>query len=164
VLTGLGDGLDAVMDSGACPVGLESTVLDLTGPHPILLRPGGMTVEAIERTIGPVMRPTATPTHVIAPGMLASHYAPRRPVRLGAASVAADEGLLAFGSPMPGAGLVFNLSESGDLIEAAARLYAGLHWLDDAEGICSIAVMDIPATGLGLAIRDRLTRAAAPRP
>ena len=99
--------------------------------------------------------------------MLASHYAPTLPVRLAAGSVAPDEALLAFGSPLPGAAVTWQLSERGDLVEAAARLFAGLRWLD-AEGqrrkLRGIAVMVLPDRGLGLAINDRLQRAAAPRP
>ncbi|MFM7778638.1 MAG: Sua5 family C-terminal domain-containing protein, partial [Alphaproteobacteria bacterium] len=100
------------------------------------------------------------------PGMMLSHYAPSLPVRLGAVEVAANEALLAFGPPLPGAGLVWQLSETGDLREAAARLFAGLRHLD-AEGgrlgLTRIAAMPIPESGLGAAINDRLARAAAPR-
>ena len=101
------------------------------------------------------------------PGLLASHYAPRLPVRLDASGRAThDEALLAFGPPLPGAGAVFNLSDDGDLTEAAARLFAGLRELDAeaaALGLTRIAVMPIPDRGLGRAINDRLRRAAAPR-
>jgi L-threonylcarbamoyladenylate synthase len=100
------------------------------------------------------------------PGLLVSHYAPRLPVRLDATSIAPGEALLAFGPPLPGAGATFQLSESGDLAEAAANLFAGLRALD-AEGVRlglrRIAVMPVPEAGLGLAINDRLQRAAAPR-
>jgi L-threonylcarbamoyladenylate synthase len=98
--------------------------------------------------------------------MMLSHYAPSLPVRLGAVDVAADEALLAFGPALPGAGLVWQLSEAGDLREAAARLFAGLRWLDNQgakRGLTRIAVMPIPESGLGAAINDRLARAAAPR-
>ena len=139
-------------------------MLDLTGETPTLLRPGGATREAIEAVIGPIALSHALPTGDAArksPGQLASHYAPSRPVRLAATSVQPDEGLLAFGpSPLPGARLTLNLSPSGDLTEAAANLFAQLRALDRPE-IARIAVMPIPQTGLGLAINDRLRRAAA---
>jgi L-threonylcarbamoyladenylate synthase len=167
VLEGLSGRIAAVLDGGPCGVGVESTVLDLSGAAPLLLRPGGVTLEAIEAVLGPVARvlPAAGATPR-SPGQLLSHYAPVLPVRLGATSVAADEALLAFGPPLPGAAIAWNLSETGDLAEAAARLFAGLRWLD-AEGArrgCrGIAAMPVPETGLGLAINDRLARAAAPR-
>ncbi|MDR3536599.1 MAG: Sua5 family C-terminal domain-containing protein, partial [Acetobacteraceae bacterium] len=161
----------AVLECGPSPVGVESSVLDLTGPRPFLLRPGGATVETIEALVGPVGRGIP---HAVAhaasglrsPGLQVSHYAPALPVRLAATSVAPDEALLAFGPPLPGAGAVFSLSERADVTEAAARLFEGLRWLD-AEGtrlgLHRIAVMPVPDTGLGLAINDRLARAAAPR-
>lgn len=165
VLDGLGGRIAAVLDSGPCPVGVESTVIDLTGPAPVLLRPGGVTVEQVEAVTGPLARPAegAAPR---APGMLASHYAPSLPLRTGARAVEPGEALLAFGPPPPGAGLVFQLSERGDLAEAAARLFAGLRTLDaegTRHGLARIAAMPVPAHGLGLAINDRLARAAAPR-
>jgi L-threonylcarbamoyladenylate synthase len=162
VLEGLGRRIAAVLDSGPCAVGVESTVLDLSGRDAVLLRPGGVTAEAIVALIGPVVR-GAPPGGVLrSPGMLSSHYAPSLPVRLDAVSVASDEALLAFGPPLPGAGAVFQLSAGGDLTEAAARLFEGLRALD-RPGVRGIAVMPIPTDGLGLAIADRLARAAAPR-
>jgi len=171
VLDGLGGRIAAVLDSGPCPVGVESTVLDLTGERPFLLRPGGTTVEAIEALVGPVARgiPHAeaeAARTLRSPGLLVSHYAPGLPVRLDASTVGAEEALLAFGPPLAGAGAVFNLSQDGDLVEAAARLFDGLRSLDAtgaARGLRRIAVMPIPDAGLGLAINDRLQRAAAPR-
>lgn len=160
VLEGLGGRITAVLDSGPCPIGVESTVLDLTGPVPALLRPGGATRESIEAVVGPVA--ITQPVGFHSPGLLPSHYAPRLPVRLAAEDVAADEALLAFGAPLPGARAVFQLSATSDLTEAAANLFAGLRALDRAD-LKRIAVMPIPATGLGLAINDRLRRAAAPR-
>ncbi|MEY4844996.1 MAG: hypothetical protein RL312_1277 [Pseudomonadota bacterium] len=171
VLEGLSGRIAAVLDGGACDVGVESTVLDLAMGGAALLRPGGVPVEAIEAVIGPVSRPlpisAAEKTRSLrSPGMMLSHYAPALPVRLKAADVAAHEALLAFGPPLPGAGLVWQLSEGRDLREAAARLFAGLRWLD-AEGaklgLTRIAAMPIPEAGLGAAINDRLARAAAPR-
>ena len=171
VLDGLEGRIAAVLDSGPCPVGVESTVLDLTGARPVLLRPGGATAEAIEALVGPIGRPIPPAVAEAArglrsPGLLVSHYAPSLPVRLDAASVGADEALLAFGPPLPGAGVTYNLSEAGDLAEAAARLFTGLRWLDQeatARRLVRIAAMAVPARGLGLAINDRLQRAAAPR-
>jgi L-threonylcarbamoyladenylate synthase len=169
VLDGLSGRIAAVLDSGPCAVGVESTVLDLSGAHPVLLRPGGVALEAIEALIGPVQRglPPAGPGEGLrSPGLLASHYAPALPVRLNAVSVDDDEALLAFGPPLPGARCLFQLSAAGETTEAAARLFEGLRWLD-AEGTRvgarGIAVMPVPETGLGLAIADRLWRAAAPR-
>jgi len=164
VAQSLGDRVKLILDGGPCPVGLESTVLDLTTSTPTLLRPGGATREAIEAVIGTVALSDALPSGDSArksPGQLASHYAPARPVRLNATTVADDEGLLAFG-PRPAAGGVhtLNLSPAGDLAEAAANLFAMLRTLD-RPGISCIAVMSIPETGLGLAINDRLRRAAA---
>ncbi len=171
VLAGLDGRIDAVLDSGPCSVGVESTVLDLSGPQPRLLRPGGVPLEALEEAIGPVLRPGSHEdgggSAPSAPGQLASHYAPTLPLRLDADAAGRDEALLAFGPPPPGAGLLWNLSEAGDLHEAAARLFAGLRELDAAAsraGLSGLAAMTIPGHGLGLAIRDRLQRAAAPRP
>lgn len=171
VCEGLSGRIDAVLDGGACTVGVESSVLDVTGRVPVLLRPGGATVEAIEAIIGPVALPmdqatAEEPRTLRSPGLLLSHYAPVLPVRLDATEAAADEALLAFGPAVPAAPLVFNLSEAGDLTEAAARLFAGLRSLDAegrARGLAGIAAMAVPSRGLGLAINDRLKRAAAPR-
>jgi L-threonylcarbamoyladenylate synthase len=171
VLDGLAGRIAAVLDSGPCPVGVESTVLDLTGSRPFLLRPGGVTVERLEALVGPVSRgiPRAVAEAargLRSPGLMVSHYAPALPVRLDAVSVAADEALLAFGPALSGAGIIFQLSESSCLTDAAARLFEGLRWLDSEgarRGLRRIAVMAVPQTGLGLAINDRLERAAAPR-
>jgi L-threonylcarbamoyladenylate synthase len=165
VLAGLGGRIAAVLDSGPCAVGIESTVLELSGPAPVLLRAGGLTREAIEALIGPLAEP-APATAPRAPGQLASHYAPSLPLRLDATTVGADEALLAFGPPLSGAGETFQLSAAGDLVEAAANLFAGLRALDEVgtrRGITRIAAMPVPERGLGLAINDRLRRAAAPR-
>jgi L-threonylcarbamoyladenylate synthase len=164
VVESLGERVPLILDGGPCLVGVESTVLDLSTATPTLLRPGGATREAIEAVIGPIAASDALPSGDSAhksPGQLESHYAPARPVRLGATSVGADEGLLAFGPTVPpGAMLTYNLSPSGDLGEAAANLFAQMRLLD-RPGIGRIAVMPIPETGLGLAINDRLRRAAA---
>jgi L-threonylcarbamoyladenylate synthase len=165
VLADLSGRIDAVLDSGPARVGLESTVLDVSGTDAILLRPGGTDAAAIEVLIGKVRRGGTTAGEMRSPGMLASHYAPSLPLRLGATSVADHEALLAFGRPPACAGPVWNLSETEDLIEAATRLFAGLRWLDEAatrQGCSRIAVMNVPHGGLGDAINDRLQRAAAP--
>ena len=168
VMEELGDRVAAVLDTGPCPVGVESTVLDLTG-RPCLLRPGGITLEAIVREAGPIAlagEVSRNGEKRRSPGMLRSHYAPSLPMRLDVDAVDADEALLAFGEPLSGAGVVFNLSAAASLEEAAARLFAGLRWLDQEgqqRGLRRIAAMAVPAFGLGLAITDRLRRAAAPR-
>jgi L-threonylcarbamoyladenylate synthase len=148
-----------ILDGGPCRVGVESTVLDLTGAAPRLLRPGGLAAERLEAVIGRLAaaEPGAAPR---APGQLASHYAPRLPVRLEAAAAAPGEALLGFGPAAPPG--VANLSPAGDLAEAAANLFAMLRRLD-RPGFTGIAVMPVPETGLGIAINDRLRRAAAPR-
>lgn len=168
VLDGLRGRIAAVLDSGPCGVGVESTVLDLSGAQPMLLRPGGVTVEAIEAVIGPVAHggSVVAMESLRSPGQLASHYAPSLPVRLDAVSATCDEALLAFGPPGEGSGVLYQLSESGDVVEAAARLFDGLRWLDaegQRRGLRGIAAMPVPEAGLGLAINDRLRRAAAPR-
>lgn len=163
VAADLGPAVDIVLDGGACPVGLESTVLDLSGAEPRLLRPGGLDRVRLEQVVGPLVS-AADPAGPRSPGQLASHYAPRLPLRLDASTVAPDEALLAFGPEVPeGALTVRNLSPTGDLDEAARHLFTMLRELD-ASGARAIAAMPIPAMGLGEAIRDRLRRAASPRP
>ena len=152
-----------VLDGGPCSIGLESTVLDLTGPRPALLRPGGLPKEEIEERLGPLAEALDEPGGPRSPGRLASHYATRLPMRLDAASAAGDEALLAFGPDAPaGAVETLNLSPTGDLVEAAANLFAMMRALD-RPAFRAIAVMPIPERGLGRAINDRLRRAAAPR-
>jgi len=158
----LGDKVDTILDDGPTAVGIESTVVDLSGPAPTLLRAGGIASEAIEAILGVALpRGTHDAERPASPGQLASHYAPRAAVRLDATSARPGEALLAFGPAVPGHdGPVVNLSPSGDTIEAAANLFAALRQLD-AAGVTTIAVMPIPDTGLGEAINDRLRRAAA---
>ncbi|MDG6095523.1 threonylcarbamoyl-AMP synthase [Acetobacter sp. AN02] len=167
VSDGLAGQVDAILNTGPCEVGVESTVLDLSGDHPALLRAGGIPAAEIEVLTGPLARPSGPASAPAAPGQLSSHYAPALPVRLNATDVAADEALLAFGPELTGAGLVWNLSPSASLTEAASRLFSGLHCLDREGrrlGLKRIAAQPVPEDGLGLAILDRLTRAAAPRP
>ncbi|OUJ11549.1 L-threonylcarbamoyladenylate synthase [Acetobacter sp. DsW_059] len=162
--------IDAVLDTGPCAVGLESTVLDLTAPgSPVLLRHGGIPAEALEKICGPLAFPQSEADAApLSPGRMLSHYAPALPVRLNATSVEKHEALLAFGpTPLTGAGAVWNLSETGNLEEAAARLFQGLRYLDTLgaqHGFTALAVQPVPVSGIGLAIQDRLRRAAAPRP
>ena len=161
VLDELDGRIAAVMDGGPCRVGLESTVLDLTGAEPILLRPGGVTREALERAIGAVERASASDAAAPrSPGLLAAHYAPSLPLRLEAREVRPGEALLAFGGRAPRGAKVEWLSRKGDLVEAAAHLFAALRAVDRPE-FSGIAVMPIPEEGLGAAINDRLRRAAS---
>jgi L-threonylcarbamoyladenylate synthase len=168
--------VDLIIDGGATPMGVESTVLACRDGEVVLLRPGAIPRAAVERVLG---RAVAASTSAgvaeggrsaprpLAPGMLASHYAPRAGVRLNAVTVAHDEALLAFGPVLPPdagrARKVLNLSVRGDIVEAAANLFGHLRLLDGA-GVSSIAVMPVPDEGLGEAINDRLRHAAAPRP
>jgi len=156
--------IDLVVDGGPCDVGVESTIVSCLG-EPSLLRPGGLPREAIERVLGRPLALAAVPEDdaPIAPGMLSSHYAPKADLRLNAEAPRAGEALLAFGAAPAHAGPTLNLSPRGDLIEAAANLFAHLRALD-ASGARHIAVMTIPHEGLGEAINDRLARAAAPKP
>ena len=160
VAADLGTDVSLVLDGGACPVGLESTILDLTSGVPMLLRPGGVTREELIAVFGEIASPPARDHVPRAPGSLPSHYAPSRPVRLNAREARPGEALLAFGAEAsPGFAEVVWLSRTGDLAEAAANLFACLRRLDRAE-FSAIAVMPIPEHGLGLAINDRLRRAA----
>jgi L-threonylcarbamoyladenylate synthase len=152
--------VDLILDGGATPMGLESTVIGFDSGKPVLLRAGAIPSADVELVAGQL----ATPTNIAiqSPGQLASHYAPHTTIRLNATAVSPDETLLAFGADVPkGARVALNLSAAGDLKEAAANLFAMLHTLD-AIGL-PIAVMQIPSEGLGEAINDRLRRAAAPR-
>ena len=160
--------IDLIVDGGPVPVGVESTIVGCLGAA-VLLRPGGLPRGDIERVLGrKLAQPPADSDsgQPLAPGMLASHYAPRTRVRLNAGSVEPGEALLAFGplavSGVDAATSVMNLSARGDLDEAAANLFGYLRALD-ARGAHTIAVMPVPHHGLGEAINDRLRRAAAER-
>lgn len=164
VVADLGGRVPLVVDGGATPVGLESTIVRVVDGHLLMLRPGGVAADDIEATAGVPLERGAK--GVQAPGMLASHYAPGAAVRTDASSVSESEALLAFG-PRRIAGAeraraVLNLSPAGDLREAAANLFSHLHALDRC-GAATIAVEPVPHEGLGEAINDRLERAAAPR-
>lgn len=173
VLQSLGDNVPTILADGMSEVGLESTVIDLSGDTPCLLRHGAITQEDIEELVGPIsvschIEGTDAPK---SPGQLLKHYAPNTPLRLNAVDVSSDEALLGFGNlkfmGITGGGFatdlsqdqVLNLSPTGDLNEAAGNLFAMLHKLDLLK-FKSIAVMNIPNTGLGIAINDRLIRAA----
>jgi len=160
VLAGLDGRVSIILDGGPCAVGLESTVLDLSGKTPAILRPGAVTAEMLEPLIGPVGH-AGHGAKIAAPGMLESHYAPALPVRLEATAPEPGELFLGFGE-ITGPEGSETLSARGDLTEAAARLFALLRSLD-RPGARGIAVAPVPETGLGIAINDRLRRAAAPR-
>lgn len=167
VLDDLDGAIEMVLDGGPTGLGLESTIIACLGGSPSILRPGSITRAMVERVAGPVAEALPAPGDApIAPGQLRSHYAPRAAIRLNVSKVAVGEALLSFGPAAPAgasqAQVELNLSESGDLTEAAANLYAMLRALDET-GAASIAVAPIPREGLGEAIRDRLDRAAAPR-
>ncbi|MFQ1702477.1 L-threonylcarbamoyladenylate synthase [Loktanella agnita] len=157
VQAGLGNKINALVDGGSCAVGLESTIVSCVG-KPALLRAGGIPAEALEACLGQPLALPDDPETPVSPGQLASHYAPQGSVRLNARTVEDGEVLLGFGNVEA----TLNLSPSGDLTEAAARLFDCLHQLD-AMGAARIAVSPIPDHGLGRAINDRLHRAAAPR-
>jgi L-threonylcarbamoyladenylate synthase len=166
----LGEKIPLIVDGGPTAVGLESAIVKVEGGTLRLLRPGGIAAEVIEAAAGrPLLRGATAgieAASIEAPGMLASHYAPGAAVRTGATSVLPGEALLAFGprraENSDKAVAILNLSPSGDLSEAAANLFSSLQHLDRS-GAKTIAVEPIPTSGLGEAINDRLSRAAAPR-
>ncbi|HEY4192981.1 MAG TPA: L-threonylcarbamoyladenylate synthase [Mesorhizobium sp.] len=165
VAASLGGRIKLVVDGGATPVGLESTIIKVEGENVRLLRPGGIAADEIEAVLGAGLHRGGA-GGIQAPGMMASHYAPGAAVRLAARTVDKGEALLAFGplraDGWEGAAAVKNLSEAGDLRMAASNLFSYLQELDRS-GAAIIAVEPIPMTGLGEAINDRLARAAAPR-
>jgi len=150
-------GPQVILDGGPCAVGLESTVIDVTTERPTLLRPGGISVEEIEKSAGKVWHADGAPDRPRSPGMLARHYAPGLPVHLNAPSAKRGGALLGFGPGIQEADR--NLSPEGDLKEAAANLFAMLRTLDSRQ-FTSISISPIPNAGLGLAINDRLRRAS----
>lgn len=166
VLAGLDGRIAAVLDGGACGVGVESTIIGLTDGVPRLLRAGGVGVEAVEAVLGQTLHPArpVDATQPTAPGQLASHYAPGAAVVLNVTAPRDGMVWLGFDDGCDGADLT--LSARGDLTEAAANLFAALHRADAlarSRGAALIGVAPVPQSGLGLAINDRLTRAAAPR-
>jgi L-threonylcarbamoyladenylate synthase len=162
VAADLGSAVAMILDGGPTAVGLESTVVDVTGAEAVILRLGGVSREAVARALGvrTVARAEGEPGKPASPGMLARHYAPAARLRLDARDVREGEALLAFGAAVPEhSGPMVNLSASGDPIEAAANVFAAVRALV-AWGAAAIAVMPIPDVGLGEAINDRLRRAA----
>ena len=161
----LGEAVPLIIDGGPCTVGLESTVIDLSGAKPVLLRAGGIPLEEIESIVGPLQRATPVDERPQGPGQLKHHYAPRKPLRLvrdvGEIPSQSDIGWLAFGTkPTLFPGIVLNLSTSGDLREAAVNLFRALRTLDDDPRVGTIYAVPLPGHGLGLAINERLERAA----
>jgi L-threonylcarbamoyladenylate synthase len=152
VVASLGEAAGLVIDDGPTEAGLESTIV-MPGDRPRLLRPGPVTAEAVEAVLGRALADAGD--GISAPGMLASHYAPGKPVRLGATGARPGEWLIGFGAVAGNE----TLSASGDVVEAAARLFDALHRADAAAGE-GIAVAPVPEVGLGVAINDRLRRAA----
>ena len=166
----LADHVSLILDGGPCEQGIESTIVGFEGDIPVLLRAGILSLEQIEAVCGlRLLTPASDGARsgaeqkLLAPGQLSSHYAPRARLRLDATKAEDGELMLAFGRDAPKDRPGVNLSPTGELVEAAANLYAYLHLLDDT-GIDTIAVMPIPNEGVGVAINDRLRRAAAPRP
>jgi L-threonylcarbamoyladenylate synthase len=161
----LGQSIPLILDGGPCAVGLESSVLYVAQSPPVLLRAGGVPVEEIEAITGPVRHGSPVEDRPLAPGQLKSHYAPRKPLTLveDAAKIPsrADAGWLAFGAvTRTFAGVIENVSPSGDLREAAANFFRAMRTLDDNPRVCELYAATFPATGLGLAINERLERAA----
>ncbi|MEM9356723.1 MAG: L-threonylcarbamoyladenylate synthase [Pseudomonadota bacterium] len=160
-----GASVSLILDAGPTVHGVESTVIDATGSVPVILRPGAITAEALTDVIG--AQPETRSSHAASPtspGQLESHYAPNCRVRLNATDVRPNEHYLAFGPAVPdGIEPLANLSPCGDLVEAATNLFAILRHIDQP-GIDTVAIAPIPNTGIGVAINDRLRRAAAPRP
>jgi L-threonylcarbamoyladenylate synthase len=166
VANDLGNKVAVILDAGPSTIGLESTIVGFVDERPLLLRAGAIARTAIEEVLGlPLAAPSENANAPQAPGMLPSHYAPSARVRLDVTHVAPGEALLTFGPSLPddvaNAAAVINLSPSGDLSEAAMRFFSALRELDARAA--AIAVVPIPAEGLGEAINDRLRRAAAPR-
>jgi len=157
VIAGLDGQIDAVVDGGPCEMGVESTIISLLS-DPVILRPGNITIDQIQAVLGRNVKTLTNHAAITAPGQLTSHYAPNASVRLNATEFKTDEKSLGFG----GIEGDLNLSPAADLHEATANLFAMLHDLDQRKG-AKIAIAPIPNQGLGIAINDRLTRAAAPR-
>ena len=149
-----------ILDGGPCPIGLESTVLSLLSREAALLRFGAISASEISQILGEKVIDGTREKEIRSPGQLLRHYATIKPLRINVRQMEKDEALLAFGpGPFP-AQPFLNLSPSGDLTEAAANLFAMLHEMDDHPSVKKIAIMPIPQEGLGMAINDRLARAA----
>lgn len=159
VLKSLGSRVDVILESLGGEIGLESTIIDLTDDAPALLRAGGFEIEKIESSLGRRLLRTSG-SQIKSPGQLLKHYAPFHPLRINATDVCGDEGLLAFGRELKGSKICINLSETESLEEAARMLFKALHALDERSDITRIAIQPIPERGLGIAINDRIKRAA----
>jgi L-threonylcarbamoyladenylate synthase len=161
----LGDAVPLILDGGPCAVGVESTVVDVSGNAVKLLRAGGISIEEIEAVAGPVLRANEVEKNPAAPGQLAHHYAPRKPLRLVASAreipSGAENGWLAFGAMTCTGKTVQNISIAGDLREAAANFFRDLRALDEDPRVQVIYAIRVPASGLGLAINERLERASS---
>lgn len=154
----LGEKVNMILDGGACKVGVESTIIDVTGKQVVILRAGGTSKEDLSCFLNEeVLLSDGTPDKPSAPGQLLKHYAPGRPLRINAATRQPGEFFIGFGN-IKDADL--NLSPKGDLCEAAGNLFAFLRLADKQEGYQSLAISPIPEQGLGLAINDRIKRAS----
>ena len=159
VLESLGNSIDLILDGGACQIGIESTIIDLSTNDPCVLRTGGIPLERLERQLKNIQIVKGVDYHPKAPGMLSRHYATTIPLRMNAEEIHDGEALLAFGGRTLGPAVaVANLSRAGDVNEAAANLFDMMRLLDKPE-YKGIAVMEVPKVGLGVAINDRLQRA-----
>ncbi len=158
VFDSLGERVDMILDGGACSVGVESTIIDVTGKNIVILRAGGTSKEDLEKFLNEkVLLSDGDPNKPSAPGQLLKHYAPEHPLRINAATRQPGEFFIGFGNV---ADCDLNLSPSGDLCEAAANLFAFLREADKIKGYKGLAMSPIPETGLGLAINDRIRRAS----
>ena len=159
VWNSLGERVDMILDGGPCAVGVESTIIDLTGPQIVMLRPGGLAKEDIESFLNePVLLSAGNPDLPSSPGQMLRHYAPAHPLRINVTEPEPDEFFIGFGDIGHNANL--NLSLSGDLCEAASHLFDYLHRADEQTAFSKIAMAPIPNSGLGLAINDRIRRAS----
>lgn len=158
VAESLGDRVNMILDGGACQVGVESTIVDVTGKDVVLLRAGGVSVEDLEEFLNEkVLISHGNPDLPSSPGQMLKHYAPKHNLRINAETVAEDEFLIGFGNVN---NAQLNLSPSGDLCEAASNLFAYLRQADETSTYQRLAMSPIPETGLGLAINDRIKRAS----
>ena len=159
VWNSLGERVDMILDGGPCSVGVESTIIDLTGSHVVMLRPGGLAKEDIEDFLNePVLLSAGNPNLPSSPGQMLKHYAPAHPLRINVTKPEPDEFFIGFGEVGKNAPL--NLSPTGDLCEAASHLFDYMHRADDQTTFSKIAMAPIPNKGLGLAINDRIRRAS----
>lgn len=162
VMTQLAGKIDLLLDNGPTDIGLESTIVSCVGDKAVLLRSGGITLDQLEHHLGYRPQAAEPDAKITAPGMMTSHYAPKGKIRLNMTALTSEDGALNFGASNLKAKYSYNLSERGDLKEAASRLFSCLAQFDE-KNVDTIAVAPIPIEGLGLAINDRLARAAVSR-